>query len=132
MHRVLLSLASNSEQKDHLRQAREALARVLVHCSFTKEIWTEAVGNAHGTYLNQLAEADTDMEVEELMQRLKQLETDMGRTPEMKALGVVPIDLDLLQYDTCRYHLHDWDRPYVKRLLTSHIFYLTSKRQELN
>jgi 2-amino-4-hydroxy-6-hydroxymethyldihydropteridine diphosphokinase len=132
MHRVLLSLASNSSQEEHLRQARQALVQMLDNCGFTKEIWTEAMGNAHGTYLNQLAEAETDMGVEELTLRLKQLEADMGRTPEMKALGVVPIDLDLLQYDTCRYHLHDWDRPYVKRLLTSHIFYLTSKRQELN
>ena len=40
----------------------------------------------------------------------------MGRTAEDRRLGIVRIDLDLLQYDDTRFHLRDWERPYVKLL----------------
>ena len=29
----------------------------------------------------------------------------------------VTIDLDLMQYDSQRYHLKDWSRPYIQLLL---------------
>lgn len=41
----------------------------------------------------------------------------MGRTQEDRTAGIVRIDLDLLQYDNDRYHLRDWERDYIKKLL---------------
>ena len=54
---------------------------------------------------------------EELNRRLKQIETDFGRTPEKRQRGIVPIDLDILQYGDQRHHERDWQRPYVADLL---------------
>ena len=43
---------------------------------------------------------------------LKLTEQETRRTKQH-----VTIDLDLMQYDGERYHLADWERPYIQRLL---------------
>ena len=49
--------------------------------------------------------------------RLKEMEKEMGRTPEEREQGIVRIDLDLLLFDQQRYHERDWERDYIRRLL---------------
>ncbi len=132
MHNVLVLLASNYRQEQHLSQARKALAQVLSSCCYTEAIWTEPEGsvtpNDHSEgsvtrvserplYLNQLLSARTVLDADSLVQRLKQIECDLGRNDDMRRQGLVPIDLDLLQHDGQRYHQRDWQRSYVQRLL---------------
>ena len=142
MHNVLVLLASNYRQEQHLSQARKALAQVLSSCCYTEAIWTEPEGsvtpndhtegsvtpNDHSEgsaarvserplYLNQLLSARTDLDADSLVQRLKQIECNLGRNDGMRRQGLVPIDLDLLQHDDQRYHQRDWQRSYVQRLL---------------
>lgn len=142
MHNVLVLLASNYRQEQHLSQARKALAQVLSSCCYTEAIWTEPEGstthngqpegsvtpNDHSEgsvtriserplYLNQLLSARTDLDADSLVQRLKQIECELGRNDDMRRQGLVPIDLDLLQHDDQRYHQRDWQRSYVQRLL---------------
>ena len=152
MHNVLVLLASNYRQEQHLSQARKALAQVLSSCCYTEAIWTEPEGstthngqpegsttpngqpegsvtpNDHTEgsvtrvserplYLNQLLSARTDLDADSLVQRLKQIECELGRNDGMRRQGLVPIDLDLLQHDDQRYHQRDWQRSYVQRLL---------------
>ena len=130
-----------------MEQARLALAGLLPGVSFTEAIWTEPEGGsaaapavsglpaAHPapsvlsgvpaepavspapSYLNQLAIAHTPLTADELTQHLKALERSLGRTPEMRSRGIVPIDLDLLLFNHRRYHERDWQRSYVKRLM---------------
>ena len=68
-------------------------------------------------YLNQLVYATTSLNVDELQSALKDIELRLGRTAEDRQKGIVRIDLDLLLYNDQRYHLRDWDRPYIKALL---------------
>ena len=142
MHNVLVLLASNYRQEQHLSQARKALAQVLSSCCYTEAIWTEPEGSttpngqpegsvtpndpSEGSaarvserplYLNQLLSARTDLDADSLVQRLKQIECELGRNDGMRRQGLVPIDLDLLQHDGQRYHQRDWQRSYVQRLL---------------
>lgn len=120
MHRVLISLSSNDHQAEHLHQARKALGQILSSPRYTEEIWTEPVGksSAEGVlYLNQLVQADTLLDSDELNQRLKDIEKALGRTDSSRLQGLVPIDLDLLQHDDKRFHLRDWQRSYVRNLL---------------
>ena len=118
MHRVLISLASNHEQKENLCKAREALAQILSSATFTPEQWTHPMGKHFGRfYINQLVSAETTLSSDELTARLKDIETTLGRTPELRRHGIVPIDLDLLLYDDKRFHLQDWERSYIKDLL---------------
>ena len=118
MHHVLISLASNHEQKENLCKAREALTQILSLPKFTPEQWTHPMGKHFGRfYINQLVSAETTLSSEDLTSRLKDTEKCLGRTPELRRHGIVPIDLDLLLYDDKRFHLQDWERSYIKDLL---------------
>ncbi len=118
MHSVLISLASNNEQEKNLSEARKALTQVLISPDYTPAVWTEPYGKKEGAlYLNQLVSAQTDLDNDELNGRLKDIEKTQGRDDEARRQGVVPIDLDLLLYDQQRFHLRDWQRPYIQQLL---------------
>lgn len=118
LHQILISLASNYDQQQNLQEARRRLLQAFVECRFSESIWTEPVNARRpDLYMNQLLWCATSMTVNELQLWLKEQEQQMGRTDEDRTQGIVRIDLDLLQYDERRYHLRDWERDYVKKLL---------------
>jgi len=117
-HDVILSVASNKHPRKYLSEARQRLGQVLYITSETRAIWTDPINSPRpDKYLNQLVYAATPLPVEQLLPLLKQIERDMGRTAEEKRQGIVRIDIDLMQYDSVRYHLRDWERDYIKKLL---------------
>ena len=120
-HQVIISLASNRYQKTNLSKARRRLEEILSDLCFSDEHWTKPIGNAvrRDDYLNQLARGTTELDEDALNVWLKQTELSFGRTQAKRLLGIVPIDLDLLEYDGEHRHLLDWQRPYVKDLLAS-------------
>ena len=120
MHRCIISLATNCNQEENLREARQRLGQILSDTSYTKELWTQPFrSKCTYLYLNQLAYAETSLSVNQLEETLKRIEMEMGRTAEDRQHGIVRIDLDLLLFDHERYHLHDWERPYIQELLRS-------------
>jgi 2-amino-4-hydroxy-6-hydroxymethyldihydropteridine diphosphokinase len=119
MTKVILSLAANRFQKSNLAKARECLSKVISNVSYTSEQWTEPMSSSRRElYLNQLAEGDTEQTLDELNQRLKAIEISFGRTAQKRQLGIVPIDIDILQYGDLRLHERDWQRPYVTSLIS--------------
>ena len=119
-HQVIISLATNRFQKANLSKARQCLEEILSDMQFTNELWTQPVGNAKrkDAYLNQLVRGTTEMNEEELYLWVKQTELAFGRTQAKRLLGIVPIDLDLLEYDGEKRHLNDWQRNYVRELMS--------------
>ena len=95
LHQVIISLASNDQQKQHLEAARQHLHPA--------------------QYLNQLCEGTTTFSANLLEEVLKEIEKRLGRTKNED--GIVAIDLDLMLYDDERHHLRDWERHYIKDLL---------------
>lgn len=133
IHNIILSLASNCQQQENLAKAQKRLDQVLFDLNYTQIIWNKpykcstSESDNHSNdeitsplYVNQLLYARTTLTIDELNTTLKQIEQEMGRTPQAKSLGIVPIDLDLMKYDTTRYHLDDWERPYIKNLLSDY------------
>ena len=118
-HQVIISLAANRFQKSNLFKARRCLEEILSDIKFTDEQWTEPVGKGcrRDTYLNQLAKGTTEMDEASLNEHLKQIERSFGRNDAKRRLGIVPIDLDILEFDNERRHLTDWGRPYVIQLI---------------
>ena len=115
-HKVLLCLASNSNQQQNMEAARILLRDVLNELHYTTEHWTEPVNALRpDQYLNQLATGLTNLGPDELNLRLKDIEQQLDRKHDKS--GIVTIDIDLLEYDSVRYHLRDWERDYVKDLL---------------
>ena len=116
LHKVIISLASNDHQEQHLEAARQQLTLFLSDLHFTTEHWTDPVHNQHAAqYLNQLCEGITTFSANLLEEVLKEIEKRLGRTRNED--GIVAIDLDLMLYDEERHHLRDWERNYIKDLL---------------
>ena len=118
MHQVILSLAANCDAEKNLPEARLCLEQILTFTHYTDAVWTEPIGcKLKNLYLNQLVKASTTLSYEDLRSCLKDIELQMGRTPEEREKGIVRLDLDILAFDDERHHLADWERHYVKNLL---------------
>ena len=116
LHHIIISLASNFNQEANLEAARTALTQLFFDAPATTEIYTEPINSLRSEpYLNQLCSGTTAFGPNLLSEVLKETEKHQGRTHNED--GIVTLDLDLLQYDNERFHLRDWERPYVKDLI---------------
>jgi len=112
LHRVIIAIGSNSRQNAHIQWASQRLLMLIAHPVFSKMLWTHDNKGSSRMYMNRLVTGTCDMTVDEIEQKLKEIEQETGRTREE-----VTIDLDLMSYDDVRYHLRDWPRPYIQQLI---------------
>lgn len=96
-----LALGSNlGDRAGYLEAARQALPGsgvTLVHASRVDE--TEPVGvKEQPSFLNQVLEVETSLEPRPLLDALKQIERQLGRTARQR-WGPREIDIDILRYD---------------------------------
>ena len=83
---------------------------------FSSHYPTPGVGSGKGkTYLNAVALGHTSLSAEAIRTSLKDFELLSGRTPEVRALGIVPIDLDLLMLGDNVFKPKDLSQSYVLR-----------------
>lgn len=116
LHHIIISLASNYNQEANLEAARTILTQLLSEVHFTSAIYTEPINSLRSEpYLNQLCQGTTALGPNLLSEVLKETEKRQGRTHNED--GIVTLDLDLLQYDDERFHVKDWNRPYIKNLI---------------
>jgi 2-amino-4-hydroxy-6-hydroxymethyldihydropteridine diphosphokinase len=98
MTRVFVSIGSNVEREHHVRNAIGALrARFGVVC-VSKVYETIAVGFLGDPFLNLVAGFDTDLELEELVDELRDVETCNGRRRTEKRFGPRTLDIDVLLF----------------------------------
>jgi 2-amino-4-hydroxy-6-hydroxymethyldihydropteridine diphosphokinase len=118
-HSVIISLASNRFQKKNLSKARRCLEEILSNIQYTSEQWTEPFNAARrDVYLNQIVRGTTTLDEDALNLHLKQTEISFGRNDAKRQLGIVPIDLDILEFDGQKRHLRDWQRPYIQQIIS--------------
>lgn len=117
---VLISIGSNHNSLQNVEEALRLLSHLLIDACATKIIATAPFGAQYkNDFHNCLISGSTSLSVTVLESILKRIEQKMGRTPDSKLTGIVPIDIDILQYGDDKYHLRDWQRPYVTNLLSS-------------
>ncbi len=68
-------------------------------------------------FRNILAVFDTDLPPEEIINKIKQTERAVGRTPRDKYVGKMVIDIDLVKYGDTILRPKDYEREYVQHLL---------------
>lgn len=56
-------------------------------------------GDGRESYTNCIAFGKTALSLEKLEVEFKSMEVRFGRTPAMRSMGVVPIDIDIVRYD---------------------------------
>ena len=100
---VYVGLGSNlGDREATIRGALDRMQRldsaVVLRVSSLRE--TEPVGyEDQPRFVNGVAELETTLEPLELLDRLLEIERDLGRTRDGPRFGPRPIDLDLLVYD---------------------------------
>ena len=112
MASVLIALGSNYHQSAHIQWASQRLATLLDGVTMSRVLWTPDIHGRGLWYMNRLLWGKTTLLPSQLTTMLKQIEQETQRTKQR-----VTIDLDLMQYDKERYHLDDWQRPYIQLLL---------------
>ncbi len=120
MCRFIISLGSNLcpyEAESNLTKAEIFLSGLFAaDIIFSSHYSTPGVGSGEGkTYLNAVALGHTSLSAEAIRTSLKDFELRTGRTPEVRALGIVPIDLDLLMLGDNVFKPKDLSQSYVLR-----------------
>ena len=128
--KIIIVLGSNHEQEKNVRVAMALLAQTFPSIHFSRCLWTEPIGMERGgidarqklkaspQFVNAIGIAMTEMEEVQVVHVLKDIERKCGRTKEDKAVGIVKLDLDLLLYGDIRHKNADWERDYVKQLMS--------------
>ena len=112
MANVLIALGSNYHQSAHIQWASQRLAALLAGVTLSPILWTPDIHGRGLWYMNRLLRARTMLSPTQLTALLKQIEQETQRTKQH-----VTIALDLMQYDDQRFHLDDWQRPYIQNLI---------------
>lgn len=109
---VLIAIGSNCRQSVHIQWASERLSTLLDGLQLSRRLWTHDFKGGGSMYMNRLAAGCTTLPADELQSYLKACEAETRRTK-----NCVTLDLDLMLYDTDRYHERDWERPYIQQLI---------------
>ena len=118
MSTILLSIGSNTFAKTNIDKAKRMLAYLFPNIVFSDPILSEPEDdNFKYLFRNILACCTTDLNLEEVINKIKQTERAVGRTPKDKYQGKVIIDIDILKYDDEVIRPQDLEREYVQQLL---------------
>ncbi len=100
MEKVIVALGSNiGDRRQHLSDGRQFLESISEAPLRKSSIYiSEAVGPSSRPFLNSAALLETDLSPLELLDGLKQFETDHGRDPSSPRWSARTIDLDIIDY----------------------------------
>lgn len=117
-HPFIISLGSNlcyDQAESNLTKAETFLRELFASdIRFSSHYSTPGVGSGEGqTYINAVAIGHTSVSADEIRASLKLFELSLGRTPEAKLQGIVPIDLDLLSLGDIVFKAKDFAQQYV-------------------
>ena len=97
MNTAIVLLGSNVDANENIDAAKERLSEYFEIDLCSSRIGSEPIGENYVTpFLNEAVKLYSDETAEETIAIFKQIETEMGRTPESKITGLVPIDIDLI------------------------------------
>lgn len=117
-NKLVLCLGTNIDCEMNMERAEALLTDYFDSICLSGKVYTEPVGLPGSTlFLNQVAIAFTPASLEEVGRVLKGMELQLGRTPESKRTGMIPIDIDLLQWNNVVLKPADMGREYVRMLL---------------
>jgi len=114
-NKILISLGSNKDREQNMDEAVKKLYHLFDYICFSEGYYTQPVpeNQQEDSYLNRVAVAFTDKEPEEIIAMFKQIEEELGRTPEDKKTKSIPIDIDLLKWNEKVLKEEDMQQPYV-------------------
>ncbi|MDR0422732.1 MAG: 2-amino-4-hydroxy-6-hydroxymethyldihydropteridine diphosphokinase [Proteiniphilum sp.] len=120
MSTIILSIGSNTFARTNIDKAKRMLAFLFPCIVFSEAVLTEPEDSKIAfLYRNVLAKAETEMSQNEVLEKIKQTEHAVGRSPRDKFLGRVIIDIDLIKYRDRILRPEDFRKDYIQKLLIS-------------
>lgn len=111
MHTSYLGIGSNTANAESMiQQACKALVEKGCDIKAASDIY-----EVSSPYSNLVAIIDSELTYEQLNALAKSIETDMGRNPGMKSLGIVPIDIDVVIHDSMVKRERDYNAEYFAK-----------------
>ena len=110
MQQVFVSIGSNIDPRNNIEEARIILGN-LFDCTFSGLYETRAEGFEGNDFINSVVGFETDLQLIELRDKLKQIEKKMGRTEIQKGMSDRIIDLDIILYGDQVIEDDDFDIP---------------------
>lgn len=119
MHEIIIALGSNTDDSHCIiNKAINALNVAMVDIQPTRILDNESVDFIKECiFSNALVKGKCALELEEINNKLKEIETKFGRTKTDDAKGNIVLDMDLLKYDNIILHECDWKKGYINVLL---------------
>ncbi|MCM1162686.1 MAG: 2-amino-4-hydroxy-6-hydroxymethyldihydropteridine diphosphokinase [Muribaculaceae bacterium] len=122
-----IGLGSNTVDREYqIAQATEYICGILHKCSVSSVYESEAFNGKDKPYLNAVIHGLSPISEEALIKHLKDWEALHGRTQVKTLEGVIPIDLDLIIWDSRILRPKDFERHYFnvgyRELLASGAF----------
>lgn len=97
---VVLSIGSNSVDREAQMTNCIAWLRGIATPTKLSSVYNSPASNGKDPdYLNAVAEITSALTHPELTKLLKDYERQCGRTPQSKALGSIPIDIDIVMWN---------------------------------
>ena len=114
-NKAIISIGSNQHRTKNVKKVMEILSKHFPTVRFSTPQLTEPVDLPEDAkaFLNLIALFETDLDRETLDMRLKSIETRLGRDRDEDDEGVVPMDLDIIEWNDEVYKPRDMVRPYV-------------------
>ena len=115
MNKVVLSLGSNSSNcQEMMGNCIEWLSTIVTNLKISHSYFTEALNGKDKDYINAVAEGCVYVDYDKLKQQVKQYELSMGRTPESKKQGIIPIDIDIVIWNEEIINETDYNQSYFQ------------------
>ena len=102
MAQVFLSIGSNIEREKHIDGALNALQLSFGELELSPVYESEAVGFTGDAFLNLVVSIQTELNVPELANQLRQIEDQHGRDREGPKFSSRTLDIDILTYGDCK------------------------------
>ncbi len=114
-NKAIICIGSNKDRSENIDQVIRTLQAHYPGARFSTPEMADAVDLPEGSkpFLNLVAMLPTLEEKEELIAFLKELEEDVGRDPDDDEEGIIPMDLDLIEWNEEVVKPLDLVRPYV-------------------
>lgn len=114
MNFAVLSLGSNSTDKEsQMKNAIKQMKQIFDNVVVSEIYEVPAYNGIDASYLNSVMVVLTTMPIDNVNSLLKRWEIECGRTSESKQKGVVPIDLDIVIWNSEVLRPIDYSRSYV-------------------
>lgn len=114
-NKAIVSIGSNQERTKNVKHVMAMLSKHFPNIRFSTPQLTEPIDLPEDAkpFLNLLALIETELDRETLNARLKKIEEKLGRDPDDDEEGIIPMDLDIIEWNDEVFKPRDMVRPYV-------------------